>query len=155
MMNPQFITLEERDIKDLIGPMTRAFDNDRELYKGVEKGGPPGYDDGSFLKRWAIEDENSIAYKIVYDNKSVGAFIIWWIEQGVSVLGNIFIDPCFHNMKIGRKTWIFIENRFPTKCWRLETPIWATRNHYFYEAVCGFTKTEINHDQQVFVKKKE
>lgn len=155
MPDIQFIPLGENDIVGLTGPMTRAFENDAKIYDGIEKGGPPGYNDGSFLQKWAIDDPKSIAYKIVLDDISVGAFIIWWVEQGMSILGALFIDPCFHNMQIGRKAWNFIETRYPAKCWRLETPTWATRNHYFYEKVCGFQKTEISHDQQIFVKKRE
>ncbi len=98
-MNIQFKPLEEKDINDLIEPMTKAFDNDAELYDSMEKGGPPGYNDGSFLYKWAIKDKSSKSYKIVVEDKSAGAFIVWWKKDGVSILGNIFLAPEYHNKK--------------------------------------------------------
>ena len=151
-MSINFTPLNEIDIDNLINPMTRAFDNDSVLYNGIEKGGPPGYNDGSFLYKWAIKDEKSIAYKIEVEQEIIGAFIIWWNKNGESILGTIFLHPEYHNQKIGREAWVFIEKKFPTRSWRLRTPSWAIRNHHFYEAVCGFTKTDTIDNEIVYRK---
>ncbi len=46
------------------------------------------------------------------------------------------------------KFWKFIENMYPkSKSWTLDTPAYATKNHYFYEKKCGFRKIDENNDQ--------
>ena len=49
-MNPNltlsFEQIAEADVPELTGVMTRAFDDDSQKHLGIEKGGPPGYDDG-------------------------------------------------------------------------------------------------------------
>jgi GNAT superfamily N-acetyltransferase len=152
-MKIQFIPIKEKDVAALIEPMKNAFDDDAKRFNSSETGGPPGYDDGSFLSDWAIKNKDSISYKIIVDDKSIGAFILWWNKDGESILGNVFIDPVFQGKGLGKKTWNFIEKNFPTKCWVLDTPTWAIRNHHFYEKVCGFIKTGIE-DNQVIYKKK-
>lgn len=150
-MKLNFRPLKSDDIENLILPMTRAFNDDSKQFNGQEKGGPPGYDDGSFLKKYAISDQNSTAYKILNIEEPIGAFIIWWDRNGESFLGNIFIDPKFQNQGIGQKVWTFIETTFPTKSWKLETPVWSVRNHAFYKK-CGFKEIGSN-EHDVFFEK--
>ncbi|MCP3921748.1 MAG: GNAT family N-acetyltransferase [Desulfobacterales bacterium] len=147
-----FTLLEEKDIIELVDPMTKAFDDDAKRFNGKEKDGPPGYDDGSFLYKWGLDNNGSISYKIIVDSKSVGAFIIWWNEDGESTLGTIFVDPELQNKGVGRKAWCFIEDKFLTKSWILDTPTWAVRNHHFYEKVCGFIKIGTKDDQVIYKK---
>ena len=45
--------------------MTRAFDDDSQKHLGIEKGGPPGYDDGEFYRKWLFGYEQSIGYKTI------------------------------------------------------------------------------------------
>ena len=151
-MDIQFTPLDENDIVELIDPMTKAFDDDAQRFNGKEKGGPPGYDDGSFLYNWGAKNTDSLSYKISVEDKSIGAFIIWWNENGESFLGNIFVDPAFQNKGIGSKAWHYIEEKFPTKSWQLETPTWSIRNHYFYEKICGFKKVALKDDQVIYKK---
>ena len=54
--------------------------------------------------------------------KSVGAFIIWWNKGGESIIDSIFLGPEYHNKNIEREAWNFIEENFPTKTWKLNTP---------------------------------
>ena len=147
-----FESLKSSDINDLIGPMTRAFDADAKAFQGKERGGPPGYDDGSFLRKWGLDNVDSYAYKIIVDNKPIGAFVLWWDKDGVSTLGNIFVDPDYQNNGVGALAWKFIEKTFPTQKWQLETPIWALRNHHFYENRCGFKQVGSRDDQLLFEK---
>lgn len=154
-MNISFALLNESDVCGLVGPMKRAFDDDAQRFAGKEKGGPSGYDDGSFLIDWGINNNESTSYKIIVDDNSVGAFIIWWDANGESIFGSIFVDPIFQNKGIGKKAWDFIEANFPTKSWKLETPTWAIRNHHFYEKSCGFKNNGVVGDQIVYKKKYE
>ncbi|AIW17020.1 GNAT family N-acetyltransferase [Vibrio tubiashii] len=122
-MKITFKELENSDIHDLIEPMTKVFNDDAKQFQGKEAGGPPGYDDGSFLGKWGIDNPDSRAFTVCIDEKSVGAFIIWWNERGVSTLGNIFVDPKYQNRGIGLATWKYVESNFPTKKWCLETAL--------------------------------
>ena len=43
-----------QDLKELTNVMKRAFDDDAIRFNNQpEGGGPPGYDNGEFLKKWA------------------------------------------------------------------------------------------------------
>lgn len=153
-MQINYSPLVASDIPELTSLMTEAFDDESIRYNGGVKGGPPGYDDGSFLQKWAIENEESLAFKIIAEGKLVGAFIIWWDKNGESTLGNIFISPQFQNRGIGTSVWNHIEKSFPTQKWSLETPVWSIRNHFFYESNCGFTKCGAYEDTICYEKVK-
>ena len=45
-MDIEFTEITEADIPELTPVMTRAFDDDAQKHFGLEKGGPPGYDNG-------------------------------------------------------------------------------------------------------------
>ncbi len=42
---------------------------------GEEKGGPEGFDNGDFIRKWGF-DENATSYKILLDNKTIGSVIL-------------------------------------------------------------------------------
>jgi len=111
-MKIQFLPLTEKDVIDLIEPMKNAFDDDGKRFNRLESGGPPGYNDGSFLYDWAIKNKNSISYKTTTDEKSIGAFILWWNKNGESILGNVFIDPEFQSKGIGKKLGTSLRRTF-------------------------------------------
>ena len=142
-MNLIFKVATEADIPILTDIMTRTFDDDTQKHLGEPKGGPPGYDTGEFFRQWMIRENASTGYKIMVNDKIIGAFIVFISGKGNNVLGTIFIDPVYQNKGIGTRTWKFIEETYPqTKSWRLGTPSWAKRNHHFYEKKCGFKKVE-------------
>ena len=122
----------ESDIPEMTGVMTRAFDDDSLRFRGIPKGGPPGYDTGEFLRKWMPE---GIAYKVLRSGRIIGCFIVFtdYPAAGHNVLGTVFIDPEHQNQGVGSRTLAFIHESFPAKNWQLETPEWATRNHHFYE----------------------
>lgn len=134
-----FELLEEKDIDTLVPIMTRAFDEDTRIHLNEEKGGPEGYDNGDFLRKFALH-KDSTSYKISLENKIIGCIILWINkETNVNFLGNIFVDPHIQNKGIGLKIWHFIEHEYPdTKKWRTETPGFSKRNHNFYVNKCGF-----------------
>lgn len=141
----QFERMTEEDIPELTEIMTRAFDDEAQRFQGIPKGGPPGYDTGEFLQKWAF-DEGGLGWKIIADGKTVGAFILFINPRKDCWLGNIFVDPDYQNKNIGTRSWEFIEDTYPdAKTWNLNTPAWATRNHHFYEKL-GFVQTELLDD---------
>ncbi|MCP4403671.1 MAG: GNAT family N-acetyltransferase [bacterium] len=139
-INLIFQEITENDISELIEVMTRAFDDDTKRHLGEEKGGPEGYDDGEFFRKWLFGYEWTIGYKALTDNKIIGAIIVWIFDSGENYLGAIFVEPDYQNRGVGKQIWDFIESTYPnTKSWQLETPSFAISNHSFYEK-CGFKK---------------
>jgi GNAT superfamily N-acetyltransferase len=119
-----FEEITEQDLPELTKVMTRAFDDDSQKHRGLERGGPEGYDNGS-------------------QGEIIGGIIVWILEEGHNILGTIFVDPAFQDQGVGTQTWQFIEAAYPeTLSWRLGTPEWATKNFHFYEKKCGFQCVE-------------
>jgi ribosomal protein S18 acetylase RimI-like enzyme len=142
----------EGDIPELMKIMKKAFDDEAIRFKGnPEGGGPPGYDDGSFLMKWGFtgdgQNSSGSLYKILVETekaeKLVGAFIVFIGEKdgspGDNTLGTIFVDPEWQDRGIGSQAMQYLLATFPAKRWVLGTPEWATRNHHFYEKN-SFTK---------------
>ncbi|GAA5217160.1 GNAT family N-acetyltransferase [Corallincola platygyrae] len=148
----QYLPIEQDDIDHLTSLMAIAFDADAQKFLGQLNAGPEGYNDGRFLRKWALEDSHSLAFKICLHSKPVGAFIVWWEPEGESRLGNIFLAPTHQNQGIGSVAWRFIEQSFPTRRWRLGTPVWNTKNHFFYEKKCGFRRLYTSGSCVVFEK---
>lgn len=138
-----FEEISEDDLPELTEVMTRAFDDDAQKHRGLEKGGPEGYDNGDFFRTWLLPYEESVGYKILWQGKLIGGIIVWILPEGHNILGTIFVDPPYQDRGVGTQTWQFIEATHPeTKSWRLATPTWATKNHHFYQVKCGFTEVE-------------
>lgn len=130
--------LYEKDIDQLTPIMERAFDYDTKIHLNQDKGGPDGYNDGSFLRKWGLNPK-ATSFCIVLDDQTVGAVILWIKPDGNHFLGNIFIDPNQGNQGLGLKVWKLIESMYKdAKSWTTETPIFSHRNHHFYVNKCGF-----------------
>jgi len=148
-----FEQIVEADIPELTGVMTRAFDDDSQKHLGIEKGGPPGYDDGEFYRKWLFGNEQSIGYKVVSGGAIIGGLIVWDMEDGHNFLGTIFVDPAYQDRGVGTRAWQFVEETYPqAKSWSLGTPVWATKNHFFYEQKCGFTRVRVEDDEVKYRK---
>lgn len=145
-----FERVRENDIEVLTTIMKRAFDEDTKIHLGRECGGPPGYDNGDFLRKYALDDA-STAYKFSKEGKIIGAIILWInADTNNNFLGNVFIDPVVENKGIGKTVWDFIEHEFPnTKVWKTETPIFSHRNHHFYVNKCGFHVVKIENPKDI------
>jgi GNAT superfamily N-acetyltransferase len=140
-MDLTFEVITDEDISDLTRVMTRAFDHDALTNLGREKGGPPGYDNGEFFRKWLFSYDESQGYKIMLDGHVVGGFIVWILRSRNNILGTIFVDPDHQKKGIGTRAWEFIEETYPdTRNWTLGTPSYAVGNQYFYEHKCGFRK---------------
>jgi len=138
-----FEEITEDDLAQLTEVMTRAFDDDAQKHRGLERGGPEGYDNGDFFRTWLFPYEQSVGYKILWEGELIGGIIVWILPEGHNILGTIFVDPPYQDRGVGTQTWQFIEATYPdTNSWRLATPDWATKNHHFYAVKCGFGKVE-------------
>ncbi|HNT76070.1 MAG TPA: GNAT family N-acetyltransferase [Anaerolineae bacterium] len=143
----------ETDIPELTAVMTRAFDDDVCKHQGQERGGPDGYDNGDFFRKWLFGYDESVGYKIMAEGQIIGAFIVWPMPDRNNYLGTIFVDPAHQDCGVGVRAWQFIEAAYPdTLSWMLETPAFAKKNHYFYEKKCGFTKVEERDDSFIYRK---
>ena len=131
------------DIPEMTEVMTRAFDDDARKHLGLERGGPEGYDDGEFFRKWLFGFDETVGYKVMHGTRAIGGVIVWILPGGDNILGTIFVDPAYQDRGVGGRTWRFIEATYPaTRSWRLATPEWATKNHTFYEAKCGFHRVD-------------
>ncbi|MFX1534905.1 MAG: GNAT family N-acetyltransferase [Promethearchaeota archaeon] len=139
-MDLKYVKATEDDIPEVTVVMTRAFDDDSQKHLGKPKGGPDGYDNGDFFRKWLLPYKESIGYKILADGKVIGGFIVWIFDHGKNQLGTIFIDPDYQDQGIGTQAMQFIFDSYAdSKLWTLGTPSWATKNHHFYEKN-GFKK---------------
>jgi len=75
----EFVPFQESDIAILTPVMKRAFDADAQFHLGHD-GGPPGYDDGSFLRQWALHPK-ATAFRLNSGNQAAGAVILWIDRQ--------------------------------------------------------------------------
>ena len=133
-----FTAFDKSDVEILTPIMKRAFDEDSRRHLNEPTGGPDGYDNGDFLRKYALS-RKSDAYKVSWNGKPVGAVIVWINKNNINYIGNIFIDPDLQDKGFGKKVWEFIENKYPdTAIWRTETPGFSKRNHHFYVNKCGF-----------------
>lgn len=142
--NLSFEILHETDLTILTPIMERAFDEDTRIHLNKPKGGPAGYDNGEFLRQFALHP-NSTSYKVSMDGKAIGGIILWLNpDTNIHFLGNIFLDPTLQNAGIGLKIWNFIEQEYPnTIKWCTDTPGFSKRNHHFYVNKCGFHLVKI------------
>lgn len=146
-----FAQITETDVPELTEIMTRVFDDDAQRFLGQPKGGPPGYDTGEFIRKWAVEAGGQ-GWKIIAEDKPVGAFIVFINDSGRYILGNIFVDTSMQDRQVGTRTWSFIEATYPgAKSWSLDTPTWAVRNHHFYEKL-GFVRERVEGDNVIYRK---
>jgi hypothetical protein len=109
----EFIPMKREDVPVLTPVMKRAFDDDSRLFFGKPAGGPPGYDDGSFLVKWGIES-GAHAFRLNLDGEPVGAMILFIDEEKRrGFLGCLFIDADRIGKGYGSVAWRFAERQFP------------------------------------------
>lgn len=146
----QFEILKEEDINILTPIMKRAFDEDSNRHLNEPEGGPTGYDNGDFLRKWGLHKATQ-AYKVSKEGKAVGAVIVWINSNNVNFLGNIFVDSSIQDNGLGMLIWRFIELKYPeTIKWRTETSGFSKRNHHFYVNKCGFKIVKIENPKDKY-----
>lgn len=145
-----FERMTEYDIDDLTIIMKRAFDEDAQRHLGEGIGGPPGYDNGDFIRQWYLHS-NADVYKISKDGKLIGGINVFINKNNENFLGNMFVDPLCQDKGIGTIIWKFIEQKYPhTKLWRTETPGFSKRNHNFYINKCEFKVIRIDNPRDKY-----
>lgn len=134
----QFIPTHQRDIDVLTDIMKRAFEEDSMMHIG-KKIGPPGYNNGDFIRKWCF-NKNVTSFTIQIDDNIIGCINLFINHQtNINVLGSLFIDPDYKAKGIGTAVWRQIEQLYPhTKEWHTETICHSIYNHYFYVSKCGF-----------------
>ena len=70
----KFEKFKEGDVDILSPMMKKSFDEDSRIHLRGQAGGPPGYDDGSFLKKWFLSDK-ATAFVIFFDDIPIGGII--------------------------------------------------------------------------------
>ncbi|GAP15984.1 hypothetical protein LARV_03779 [Longilinea arvoryzae] len=145
-----FEKFEERDIEVLTPILKRAFDEDTRIHLNRPEGGPEGYANGEFLRKWAFH-EGVTSFKILVDGKTAGSTFLWINPQThVNFLGNVYLDVVYQNQGLGQQVWEKIEALYPdTRVWQTETPGFSRRNHYFYVMKCGFKIVRIENPRDL------
>jgi len=139
-----FAKFTEDDVEKLSDIMRRSFDMDAKIHLGIESGGPTGYDNGDYLRKWYL-DGKATPFVILKNDAPIGGICLWINEDKINYLGNIFLDPSCQDKGLGTMVWRLIEQKYPdTIKWQTETPAFSTRNHVFYVNKCGFSVVKIN-----------
>ena len=156
-MNESIITFEglifhpftEGDIDELSPIMKASFDEDTKIHTNKNDGGPEGYNNGGFMRKWYL-NEGATSFKITKDGKPIGGLALWINENNINYLGNVFIDPHLQNKGIGSVVWRFVEHAYPnTIKWLTDTPAFSRRNHHFYVNKCGFKIVRIENPRNL------
>lgn len=130
-----FKLVKSTDLNIVKNIAVKAFEDDLKKYGAM----PPGIEGIQWHKE-KLNDGNY--YKILFNDRIVGAMKIYNKDNGYFHLGSIFIDPLFQNRGIGSEAMRFITKTFK-QCsrWTLDTPYKNYRNHHFYEKH-GFKKID-------------
>ena len=144
-----FRKFTENDVECFTKIMKRAFDKDTQIHTGQNEGGPDGYDNGDFLKKWYLHNDVT-SFAIFNENQPIGAVALWINQNNENFLGNIFIDTEHQDKGIGLTIWQYVQQKYPeTTIWRTETPGFSTRNHHFYVNKCGFKIYKIKNPKKI------
>jgi len=119
----------------------RAFEHDVN-YGASGPCGPPGYDSADSQREMI---RSGRFFKVLEQDRLVGGFVLFRLEDGSVEFGRAFIEPECQNKGIGTELLGFAESVFPeTDRLVLDTPAWNLRTQHFYEK-SGYVKIgEIN-----------
>lgn len=148
MRTISFRRFTQEDIAPCTIIMKEAFDEDAMLFLQTPDG-PPGYDDGSFLQKYACES-GADSYCIYVDEQLSGGTIVFHDpSKKENFLGCIFLRPALRGKGIGTAVWEQIEKMYPdVKVWRTETPLYSRRNLNYYINKLGFMAYKITDPMQ-------
>lgn len=121
---------KEEEAHAIFEMQKRAFTPLLEIYKDYETN-PANEALDRVLFR--INRPNGGFYKILLDERLVGAVCVYWKEGGEFWISPIFIDPEFQGKGIAQKAIESVEALFPkAKLWALYTILQEKRNCYLY-----------------------
>jgi GNAT superfamily N-acetyltransferase len=130
-MNITIDRASEDEADALVHVQIAAFHSDAQLYPGVPEDGPPGY---TSVDDMLLKLRIGHAYTVRADGIIAGGMVIFDQGERKYHLGVIFVDPELHGNGIGSRALAFLDACYPDALlWTLDTPVYATRNHYFYE----------------------
>lgn len=127
-----------------------AFNKEINTYLG-RNGGPPGYD--------KVESEldiikNFIAYKILLQDKIIGAFFLIPLEKDKMRFEDFVILPSYQGRGYGYETLQLVEKSYPDISeWYLSTPIFSVGNQHLYEKF-GYKEIGRNEEEIEYCKRK-
>jgi RimJ/RimL family protein N-acetyltransferase len=126
----RFEPASESDAEPLAEVSRRAFEHD--VYYGAPGlGGPPGYNSPAWYRQTIKQGR---FFKVLEQDRLIGGFVLFRLEDGSVELGRAFLKPECQNMGIGGELLHFAEGVFPdTERLVLDTPTWNLRTQYFYE----------------------
>ena len=107
----RFLPFTEDDVNLLTYAMKSAFDADGIAHLG-RPAGPEGYEDGSFLRKYAL-DPGSDAYTVWLGQRAIGAAIVWPEAADTAFLGCVFLEAGYQKRGIGTQILRFLEAQYP------------------------------------------
>jgi len=142
--NIRLMRANTEDAESLANISKGAFHSDIHVEAPGKEGGPPGYDSPEFqvgMMKWCNY------YKILCDDRIVGALIVAKKRTSYYECCRIFVDPEFQNQGVATRAFELVwEMHKDAKVWTLDTPEWNVRTKHFYEKLgfvqVGWTKVE-------------
>lgn len=131
----------DKDAQFIFDIQVKAFMPHLDKYKDYETN-PANENAERVIRR--INNPNGSFYKILANNKLVGAICILWKEEVQFWISPMFILPSYQGKGIAQKAITLIEEMFPQAItWELATILEEERNCYLYEKM-GYNKTGVS-----------
>ncbi|MFC4653134.1 GNAT family N-acetyltransferase [Lactococcus nasutitermitis] len=96
-------------------------------------------------------DPENLSFAIFENEKSIAAACVH-LGKEYNELESFFVAVDLENKGYGSEIWNCLENKFPAQRWCVSTPVYSTRNHYFYMKKCGFKHIEDRENISYFEK---
>ncbi|MCC5801197.1 GNAT family N-acetyltransferase [Rossellomorea vietnamensis] len=152
------IRLEKAIVKDapsIYDLQVKSFMPLLERYKDYETN--PANEDIEKVQERIIRPDGGF-YKILMEDRLVGAICVYWKEDVQFTISPMFILPSYQGRRIAQKTILLVEEMFPlAHTWELATLLEEKRNCYLYEKM-GYTQTgirkKLNEDATLIFYKK-
>jgi len=126
----EIVPAVDADAEPLAAISRRAFEHDVN-YGAPGPCGPPGYDSAGWQQEMI---RNGRFFKVLEQDRLVGGFVLFRLEDGSVEFGRAFLEPECQNRGIGAELLRFAEGVFAeTKRLVLDTPSWNLRTQHFYE----------------------
>lgn len=140
-MNMRLEKATDRDSQSIFDIQVKAFIPLLDKYKDYETN-PANESIDRIIMR--INRPNGGFYKILFDNKFIGAICVFWKEEGQFWISPMFILPTYQGKGIAQKAIYLIEEMFPqATSWELATILEEERNCYLYEKM-GYKQTGVS-----------
>ncbi|MFD2212024.1 GNAT family N-acetyltransferase [Virgibacillus halophilus] len=154
-MGVSLVKAIESDAHSVLEIQIKAFSPMLEKYKDYETN-PANETIDRVIKR--INRSDGSFYKILVDNKLVGAICVFWKKDKQFWISPMFILPAYQGRGIAQQAIILTEEMFPQAAsWELATILEEDRNCYLYEKMgykqTGISKKINNNTTLIFYKK--